>query len=169
MLRRLDSLSLLGGGERLKSCIARILPNYSAFWKRNDSRMTLSSSKNSVNFSSADETSSVVTMCVTIQMVCPQESRPETQPPTPTSFTDLIGNYFPVPFQALESAFFMLHRRSRMINGNDDARADVHRYRCFKHSSRATRSSSGVASIKRYFRFPWQPRILLDRHYPNCL
>jgi hypothetical protein len=35
MLRRLDSLSLLGGGERLKSCMARIVPNHSAFWKHN--------------------------------------------------------------------------------------------------------------------------------------
>jgi hypothetical protein len=35
MLRRLDSLFLLGGGKRFKSCMARIVPNNSAFWKRN--------------------------------------------------------------------------------------------------------------------------------------
>ena len=37
MLHRLDSLFLLGGGKRLKDCMVRIVPIYSAFWKRNDS------------------------------------------------------------------------------------------------------------------------------------
>ena len=41
MLHR-GRLFLLGGGKRLKDCMVRIVPDYSAFWKRNDSRVTLS-------------------------------------------------------------------------------------------------------------------------------
>jgi hypothetical protein len=41
----------LRGAKRVKGCMARIVPNYSAFRKRNDSGVTLSSSRNSVSFS----------------------------------------------------------------------------------------------------------------------
>jgi hypothetical protein len=41
------------GGVRQKRNHGRIVPNYSAFRKRNDSRVTLSSSRNAVSFSSA--------------------------------------------------------------------------------------------------------------------
>ena len=43
----------VASGKRLKAHTARIVPNHSAFRKRNDSRVTLSSSKNAVSFSSA--------------------------------------------------------------------------------------------------------------------
>src|SRR6266513_2728407 len=38
--------------KRLKGCTATIVPNHSAFRKRNDSRVTFSSSRNAVSFSS---------------------------------------------------------------------------------------------------------------------
>jgi hypothetical protein len=38
--------------KRVKGCMARIVPNYSAFRKRNSLRVTLSSSRNAVSFSS---------------------------------------------------------------------------------------------------------------------
>jgi hypothetical protein len=42
--------------KRSKGCMARIVPDHSAFRKRNDSRVTLSSSRGAVNFSSARTT-----------------------------------------------------------------------------------------------------------------
>jgi hypothetical protein len=47
---------LLREAKRVKDCMARIVPNHSAFWKRNDSRVTRSSSRNAVSFSSAPAT-----------------------------------------------------------------------------------------------------------------
>jgi hypothetical protein len=43
-------------GQALNGRMARIVPNPSAFGKRNDSRVTLSSSRNAVSFSSARST-----------------------------------------------------------------------------------------------------------------
>jgi hypothetical protein len=41
------------GAKRIKGCMARIVRNYSTFGKRNDLRLTLSSSTNALSFSSA--------------------------------------------------------------------------------------------------------------------
>jgi hypothetical protein len=42
--------------KRSKGCMARIVPNHSAFWKRNEARVTFSSSRNALTFSSARTT-----------------------------------------------------------------------------------------------------------------
>ncbi|PYJ68063.1 MAG: hypothetical protein DME76_13520 [Verrucomicrobia bacterium] len=71
---------MLAWGESEKSGVmVRIVPNRSAFWKRNDSRVTRSSSKNAISFSSARTTKRLPSSrCAsTIQIVRPLESTAE--------------------------------------------------------------------------------------------
>jgi hypothetical protein len=78
--------------------MARIVPNYSALGKRNDLRVTLSSSRNAVSFSSPRTTKRFPSSrCASaIHIVCPLESTPETQPQLPTRFAEIVSDDFPV-------------------------------------------------------------------------
>src|SRR4051794_28866115 len=69
-------------GNDAKACIARILPNHSVFAKRNDSLVTLSSSRNTVSFSLALTTNRFpLSRCASgTKIVCPLESTVEMQP-----------------------------------------------------------------------------------------
>jgi hypothetical protein len=71
------------------------VPNHSAFGKRNDSRVTLSSSRNAVSFSSRRAKLSVVAMCVNNPDCLPLRINRCDAAPTPTGFAEIVSDDFP--------------------------------------------------------------------------
>ena len=87
------------GAKRVKGCMARIVRNYSTFGKRNDLRLTLSSSTNAVSFTSACTIKRFPSSrCASAtNIVCPLELIVETQPqlqPALLRLSATISQYF---------------------------------------------------------------------------